>query len=404
MWFTGIDWADDHHDICVLQESGLKQLEKRIPHTVQGVASLIKQLVQITGPDHIQEMICVIETPHGLFVTALLQAGFAVYPVNPKTVDRWRKPSGAKTDQIDAFVLAKIARSDWRELPRLVPESPLLVELKALERDQQQLIRQQTRLSNQLRACLKSYYPAALHLFSALAQKSTLAFLLHFDRPETARAATSQEIAAVLKSAGHSQSCTAAQEIWEVLQKPTLLADPALVRAKVLLLRTLALQLQVVVAQAADYDREMKRVLNQHEEADLFHSLPGMGVHIAPRMLAECGDNAERKTDAVLLQRLAGCAPVCKQSGKSRQVSQRHSCIKPLRDAVYLWCLQTIKLVPWAKAYYHEKRAQGKSCAAALRALGCIWIRILCAMRKTHTCYSSEMFETARSRHQKSAA
>ena len=68
-----------------------------------------------TLPD---ELACVIETRHGLLIGALLEAGLAVYPVNPRTVDRLRKPSGAKTDAMDATLLARLGRSDLAELRR----------------------------------------------------------------------------------------------------------------------------------------------------------------------------------------------------------------------------------------------------------------------------------------------
>jgi transposase len=82
-------------------------------------------------------------------MTALIEAGLAVYlvyPVNPKTVERRRKPSGAKTDAIDAYLLAKTGRSDLHELRRLSADTPVLQELKALCRDQEALIASQTRL------------------------------------------------------------------------------------------------------------------------------------------------------------------------------------------------------------------------------------------------------------------
>jgi hypothetical protein len=73
--------------------------------------------------------------------------------------------------------LAKTGRSDLADLRHLIPDSPLLQELKALTRGQESLIRSQTRLVNQLTACLKTYYPVALHLFSKLQQPATVAFL-----------------------------------------------------------------------------------------------------------------------------------------------------------------------------------------------------------------------------------
>jgi transposase len=127
-----------------------------------------------------------VETNHGLLISSLLEAGFLVYPVNPKTVDRRRKPSGAKTDAIDAYLLARTGRSDLRGLRPLNPDSPLVQELKGLSRDLETLIQNQTRLVNQLTACLKAYYPVALELFSKLHQPVTLAFLKAYPTLEQA--------------------------------------------------------------------------------------------------------------------------------------------------------------------------------------------------------------------------
>ena len=150
MWYAGIDWADTKHDVVVLDDTGHQVASKRVAHTKGGLETLVQFLGGISGPAQKEHMACIIETNHGLLIAALLEAGFPVYPVNPKTIDRRRVPSGAKTDLIDAYLLAKTGRSDLTDLRRLQPDSPLIQELKTLTRDQEQLIQMQTRLVNQL--------------------------------------------------------------------------------------------------------------------------------------------------------------------------------------------------------------------------------------------------------------
>jgi transposase len=134
-------------------ESGQKLTSFRVAHTPEGLTELTSRLEAVCGSHNKKAMACIIETNHGLLITKLLEAGFAVYPVNPKTVDRKRSAAGAKTDKIDAYLLAKHGRSEFRDLRRLEPDSPVIAELKALTRDQDSLIRSQTRLVNQLTAC-----------------------------------------------------------------------------------------------------------------------------------------------------------------------------------------------------------------------------------------------------------
>ena len=199
MWYVGIDWADQHHDVAVIDEHG-KQLDKtRVAHSAKELEELVEFLKGIGDiRQHADHVACIIETNKGLLITALLEAGLPVYPVNPKTLEKWRKPSGAKTDAIDAFLLARKGRSDLDQLRRLEPDSPLVQELKQLTRDQDGLIQMQTRLLNQLTACLKAYYPVALELFTKLHQPATLAFLQAYPTLEAAQAASEAEIFALL--------------------------------------------------------------------------------------------------------------------------------------------------------------------------------------------------------------
>ena len=150
MWYAGIDWADAHHDALVIDETGQRVSSLRVAHTPEGLSHLISFLSSI-APNK-EQMACIIETNHGLLIATLLEAGFPVYPVNPKTVDRRRSASGAKTDTIDAYLLAKTGRADLADLRQLKPDSPVVAELKALTRDQDALIQSQTRLVNQLTA------------------------------------------------------------------------------------------------------------------------------------------------------------------------------------------------------------------------------------------------------------
>src|SRR5260370_13305828 len=183
------------------------------------LAKLSTFLETITGPEQKEQMACIIETTHGLLIAFLLEAGWPVYPVNPRTVDRRRAASGAKTDTIDAYVLAKTGRADLADLHRLTPDSELVQELKTLTRDQDALIQMQTRLVNQLTACLKAYYPVALQFFAKLQQHSTLLFLQTYPTPQAPMAASAEQIQEVLRRAKHSNPTIVASKIIERLQQ-----------------------------------------------------------------------------------------------------------------------------------------------------------------------------------------
>jgi transposase len=404
MWYAGIDWANDHHDALVIDETGRQVGAIRVEHSPQGMNRLNMFLEQISGSESKEQMACIIETTHGLLITHLLEAGWPVYPVNPRTVDRRRSASGAKTDSIDAYLLAKTGRADLADLHRLSPDSQKITELKLLTRDQDALIKMQTRLVNQLTACLKAYYPVALELFSKLQQKSTLLFLQTYPTPQAAMAASAEQITEVLRQAKHSNPIPVASTIVERLQQPHLQADAVTTRAKARLMLVLVSQLLPLLEQIKQYDKEIRTLFLTHEDHELFASLPRAGKRLAPRLLAEIGDDRTRYQDASSLQALGGTSPVLFQSGMYSKAHRRMGCIKPLRNALHQFAWQTTRSEAWARDYYQRKRAEGKSHTVAVRALANVWVRIIFAIWSRRCCYETATFEHAQQQHARTAA
>jgi transposase len=397
MWYVGLDWADTHHDVDVLDEVGKRVGARRFAHSHEGLNELKQFVLSIAAsPD---QLACIVETNHGLLITFLLEAGFPVYPVNPKTANQLRKAAGAKTDQIDAHLLAKIGRLDLAELRRLEPDSATVAELKTLTRDQDALIQTQTRLVNQLTACLKEYYPAALHLFAKLQQRSTLLFLQAYPTPQAAQAASVEEISATLRTGKHTRSTQVAPKIFEELHRPQLVGSPVIVRAKSRLMLSLVKQLLVVIEEIASYDEAISTLFLTHKDQQMWRSLPRAGKRLAPHLLAEWGDDRSRYADATSVQTLAGTAPVPFQSGNYAKAHKRFACVKPLRNALHQFAWQSTRKEAWALAYYQRKRAEGKTHSMAVRALANVWVRIIYCMWEHKTCYQTATFEAAKLAH-----
>jgi transposase len=388
----------------VLDETGRQLGSIRVDHTPEGLAKLTPFLEQLTGPDK-EQVACIVETNRGLLIAFLLEAGWPVYPVNPRTVDRRRSASGAKTDTIDAYLLAKTGRADFADLRRLTAESELIAELKALTRDQDALIQMQTRLVNQLTACLKAYYPVALSLFAgALQQHSTLVFLQTYPTPQAALAASVEQIAQVLKHAGHTTAEQVAPKIFQTLHQPHLTATASTTRTKSRLMLALVAQLLPLVEQISAYNKEIDTLFLTHPDREIFATLPGAGKRLAPRLLAEIGDDRSRYADAASLQALAGTSPVLFQSGMYLKAHRRYGCIKPLRNALHQFARPCTRQEAWARDYYQRKRAAGKSHTVAVRALANVWLRIIFAMWLKSECYQAAIFQTARHEHARNAA
>jgi len=404
MWYAGIDWANAHHDVVVIDDASRQVGSLRVAHSPEGLSQLNAFLEQITGKTRKDQMACILETSRGLLITSLLEAGWHVYPVHPKTVDRRRAASGAKTDAIDAYLLAKHGRAELADLRQLQPDSAIVAELKALTRDQDSLIQSQTRLVNQLTACLKAYYPVALQWFAKLQQHSTLIFLQTYPTPQQAMSAQFPEIEAALRAGGHSSPTKTATKIFETLHTPHLQADPITTRTKSRLMLVLLRQLLPLVEEIAQYDKAIEELFFTHEDKEVFSSLPRAGKRLAPRLLAEIGDDRGRYRDAASLAARASTSPVIFQSGTYAKAHRRYACSKPLRNALHQFAWQTTQQEPWARDYYQRKRTEGKSHTEAVRALSNVWVRIIFAIWSKHESYDPATFQAAKLAHAPRAA
>jgi transposase len=120
--YCGIDWAEPHHDVAVVDFAGEVLVQRRIGDDLAGFTALTAVLDQLaTGRD---EVGIALETDRGLFVRALRSGGFRVFAINPKAVDRYRdryRVSRAKSDPVDAVVLANLLRPDADGIGRSRP-------------------------------------------------------------------------------------------------------------------------------------------------------------------------------------------------------------------------------------------------------------------------------------------
>ncbi len=136
-----------------------------------------------------------------------------------------------------------------------------------------------------------------------------------------------------------------------------------------------------------------------HPDSELWNSLPGAGKRLAPRLLAEIGDDRSRYQEATNLQAVAGTSPVLFESGKYSKARRRIACIKPLRNVLYQFARQSTLREEWATEYYRRKRAEGRSHSVALRALSNNWLRIIHAMWRNKKSYARVTFEAAQLKH-----
>jgi transposase len=152
MIFVGDDWAEDHHDVYLMDETGQRLASRRLPEGLSGIRQLHELIAQFAqDPGHVAVGI---ETDRGLWVTALTAAGYQLWAINPMAVARYRgrhHVSGAKSDASDAKLLADLVRTDRHNHPPIAGDSPDAEAIKVLARAHQSLIWARTRHANTLR-------------------------------------------------------------------------------------------------------------------------------------------------------------------------------------------------------------------------------------------------------------
>ena len=388
MLFVGDDWAEDHHDVYLMNDTGDRLASQRLPEGLAGISRL-HALIAEHAEDPAQVVIG-IETDRGLWVDALTAAGYQVFAINPLAVARYRDRhhvSGAKSDASDAKLLADLVRTDRHNHPRIAGDSPDAEAIKVLARAHQNLIWARTRHSNALRSALREYYPAALETFENLADRDALAILGRAPTPADAKRLSVSKIRAALKAAGRQRNLdTRALEIQEKLRTPQLAAPAAVTAAFGASTRAAVGIIAELNRQIADLEAELATHFEAHPDADIYRSLPGLGVILGARVLGEFGDDPNRYTDAKSRRNYAGTSPLTIASGKKRAVLARHVRNRRLYDAVDQWAFCAITHSPGARAYYDQRRAAGDLHHQALRALGNRLVGILhgCLRHQTH--------------------
>jgi transposase len=236
MLFVGNDWAEAHHDVEVVDESGRCLVRRRFVEGIAGMAELHAMIADHLPVDaEASEVVIGIETDRGPWVTALVAAGYQVYAINPMQVARYRErhsTSGAKSDRGDAHVLAELVRLDRAHHQVLTPDSELAEAIKVLARVHQNLIWTRQRQANQLRSMLREYYPAALVAFNDLAGRDALAVLAAAPTPAAGHALSVEAIIDLLQRAGRRRYLTTtAEKIHHALQAEHLQARPQIAQA-----------------------------------------------------------------------------------------------------------------------------------------------------------------------------
>ncbi|MFJ9634738.1 IS110 family transposase [Streptomyces sp. NPDC101175] len=374
--FCGIDWAERHHDLAIVDDTGTLLAKARISDDVAGYNKLLDLLAE-HGDSRENPIPVAIETSRGLLVAALRTGSRKVFAINPLAASRYRDRHGVsrkKSDPGDALVLANILRTDMHAHRPLPVDSELAQAITVLARAQQDAVWSRQQVANQVRSLLREYYPAALNAFQGkeggLTRADARVILTLAPTPAKAARLTLVQIRAALKRSGRTRAFdTETERLRSVFRAEYAHHLPAVEDAFGQQLLALLKQLDALCHAADDLATATEAAFRQHADSEILLSFPGLGAQLGARVLAEIGDDRTRFADARALKSYAGSAPITRASGKKRFVGRRFVKNNRLMHAGFLWSFSALQASPGANSHYRRRREHGDWHNAAQRHL-----------------------------------
>jgi transposase len=161
-------------------------------------------------------------------------------------------------------------------------------------------------------------------------------------------------------------------------------------------MRMLALTDQLVTLRGniSTYEAQIQKLFEGLGAHQNLPTLPGVGERLAPELAAALGPLDEtrvaRFANARALGKLAGSAPVTRQSGCYKHVTFRRACDKRLRRTLHDWAQASLRSSRWARAFYDHYKDRGARHNTILRNLASKLLSILFKIWRTGEDYDDQ--------------
>ncbi len=373
----GIDWGNEEHAVCVVDESGAVASSFTVAHDRKGLRRLLDRLGRV---GRTEELRVAVERPSGLLVDTLVDVGYRVVPIHPNAVKASRprySAAGGKSDPGDAYILADMLRTDGHRFRELQRNSDELLALRALVRSRDDLVAERVAMANQLRANLEAFWPGAARIFADIDSPIALAFLQRYPTPAHARRLGPKRMAAFLAQHRYSGRRSPEELLERLRDAPDGKAGPAEMDARGEVVRVYVSVLVPLVDRIRELSSRIAGAVDSHPDGAVIRSFPRTGKVNAGQILAELGDCKARFASGDHLAAEAGVCPVTFASGKRRGVAFRWACNRRLRSALTTWAGNSRHKSTWARRIYDKARARGADHPHAVRILARAWCRVL---------------------------
>ena len=395
MIIVGFDWARDKHDVCIQTPDGKILFAGVVKHDLDALNKLAERLAELEP--HVAEVHVALEQHDGALLAWLLESGFTVYGINPKSSDRARdvfRPAGGKDDRTDAQVVSDLLRINLGRFKPMHAQSDETLRLRALARLRTRVNAQKGVGLQRLRTLLAEWCPAMSHLCTDLNRKWQRRLLEHWALHEDLVGAHGNALNSFFSN---NRICATTREKLKAVRAMSPLFIPAGRKEPLRIEIALILeQLQLLIAKINELDDELAEAFASHASFNVFHSLPVKGVPTLAMISSAFGDHRDDPSHWRQLAARWGVAPVTYASGKSRSVRRRRACdthvLQSLTDLAFTTCFSVSGC--WARPFYERKRKEGRDHHEALRAVALRWVKIMWTMWRKGTLYDEEYHRT----------
>lgn len=397
--FVGVDVGDERFQVCPVDVAGTANEQRSFTYDGEGIDEAIAWL-KTSGAERIA---IAIESPRGPLVAAFVEAGFEVYSLNPKQLDRFRDRfslAGSKDDRLDARVLGDSLRTDARAFRRLTAEPGWLVKMRQASRMEDELKQECRRSANRLRAALHEYHVELLALLPSADEPWFWDLVALAPTPALGARLRPKQVERLLGE--HRIRRLSAQDVIERLRRRPVPALPGVVEADSTQALMLVPRLYLLTRQLTQCQSQIQTMLDElaaqkapeqtseHRDVRILRSLPGAGRYVVATMLAEAY-SALQPRDYRVLRAVCGAAPITEQSGRSRFVHMRYACNRRLRYAVHHWAWNATLVDPHFARLYKNMRARGLTHGRTLRGVTDRLLNVTVAVLRSGVPYDASL-------------
>jgi len=400
MKFIGLDWKDKGYTTRIINKegtdlSGSFEVEKNR----EGFSEFIYKVRKYCDGD--SNVLFGIERERDPIVEYLLTLGYKVYLVCPNMMKSLRKrysSTGKYNDEFDSYIIADTVRTDRNRLTQIEPRDDKIRKIEFLLRHRDKTVDDKRRLTNRLTCYLKEYFPAFLDFFSDITCPTALSLLKVYPTYEDAKELSREEIKAFLRK-HHYRKESGVLRIRKAIKEGQVKIDTTVIQERNRSVIFLIKRIEMLDKEIEEYENDLKETTENDKDAEIFKSLPGSGDTLSPGLMVIFGKNRSRYENAEEINSLSGIVPFTKQSGNWETHLFRFGCNHFYRNIITRLAYCSLTKSEWARGYYNEKRAEGKSHYHALRCLARIWIKVAFSLWKRREKYNEDKHMAAVQRH-----